>query len=245
MDMTTTIITPMPEPDLDGPSLYRLLSWLSPSYPVGAFTHSGGLEWAVEAGWVRRRADLEDWIAGLLDHGMGWSDAVLFTAAHRAVIRQDGPGLAAVAELAAAAHPSKERRIEALSQGEAFRRIAAVTLPAEALAPLAAVREGELAYPVAVAALVAAAGIGPAPSLTAYLHAFLANLVSAGQRLVPLGQIDGQTAIQTLAPVVLAVVARALALPGTDPFDHLGGACWSADLASMLHETQYTRLFRT
>jgi urease accessory protein len=81
--------------------------------------------------------------------------------------------------------------------------------------------------------------------LTASLHASAGNLVSAAQRLVPLGQTDTQIIIEALRPHILAVAARAMALDDGDPFDALGGASLLADLASILHETQYTRLFRT
>lgn len=238
----TTTVTPMTTSET---ALYQLLSWLSPAYPVGAFTHSSGLEWAVSAGWVTTRSALEDWLEAILARGAGWNDAVLFTAAYRAAAARDRGTLRAVAELAAAAQPSLERRVETLSQGEAFRRIAGTTVPGAPLALLDDVPEGELGYPVAVATLAAREGIDLAAALTAYLHGLVANLVSAGQRLIPLGQTDGQLAIARLRPAVLAVVARATLVPDGDPFRNLGGAAWCADIASMRHETQYTRLFRT
>jgi len=211
-------------------ALYDLMSWLSPAYPVGAFAHSSGLEWAVAAGWVTSRAALEEWLETLLECGAGWSDAVLLSAAHHAVTARDRRKLADVAELAAAAHPSQERRVEALSQGEAFRCIAAATLPESATALLDGVPEGTLAYSVAVGSVAAAQGI---------------DLASALQRLIPLGQTDGQVAILALKPLVLATVERALALEDGDPFDRLGSAAILADCATIWHETQYTRLFRT
>lgn len=226
-------------------ALYYLMSWLSPAYPVGAFAHSSGLEWAVAAGWVTSGAALEEWLETLLKNGAGWNDAVLLSAAHRATAARDRRKLTDLAELAAAAHPSQERRVEALSQGEAFRRIAAATLPESATALLDGVPEGALAYSVAVGSVAAAQGIGLASTLTAYLHATTGNLVSAAQRLIPLGQTDGQAAILALKSVVLGTVERALALEEGDPFDQLGSAAIFADLASIWHETQYTRLFRT
>jgi urease accessory protein len=169
----------------------------------------------------------------------------LFTAAHRAASTGDRTTLGNVSELAAAAQPASERRIETLAQGEAFRRIATASIPGEPFALLATIPESETPYPIAVATLAAVEGIALAPALTAYLHSFVANLVSAGQRLIPLGQTDAQLALATLRPIALATVARATALPDGDPFPFLGSATWFADLASMRHETQYTRLFRT
>jgi urease accessory protein len=223
-------------------ALYHLLTWLSPAYPVGAFAHSGGLEWAVGASWVKDRATLEEWLHDILTEGAAWNDAVLLSAAHRATARSDRATLVRVAELAAALHPSQERRIESLAQGDAFRRIASATMAEHSLAML---EDAELAYPVAVGILAADYSIDLAATLTAYLHAVIGNLVSAGQRLVPLGQTDGQAAIMALKPIVLATVKRACGLADGDPFPFLGSATFAADLASMWHETQYTRLFRT
>jgi len=79
------------------------------------------------------------------------------------------------------------------------------------------------------------------PRCRLYLHALTANLVSAGVRLVPLGQTDGQRVLAALEPVVAATAARALATA----LDDVGGAAFRADLASMRHETQHTRLFRS
>jgi len=231
--------------DMADGALYRLMAWLSPSYPVGAFSHSSGLEWAVEMGWVVDRAGLVAWIEDALANGAGWNDAVLFAYAHRAAMAGDDDRLAEIADLATALAASRERQVETLAQGTAFLTISRSSWPVPGLERLAA-RIGEtVAYPVAVAACAAGHGIALAPSLTAFLHALAANLVSAAQRLVPLGQTDGQRAIAALMPAVEAAGALALALPDGDPFRHCGGLAVAADIASMQHETQYTRLFRT
>ena len=227
---------------MEDEALYRVMTWLSPAYPIGAFCHSSGLEWAVEAQWVKDRASTQSWLETWLDHGGGWNDAVLFTHAYRAVAARSREKLEAVAALAAAAHPSAERRLEQLSQGAAFRRIA---LESGAAPVFFVLPDGEIPYPVAVAAMAAGHGIDLGFALTASLHASTSNLVSAAQRLVPLGQTDAQLIVEALRPSVLAVVAGGMALGDGDPFDALGGASLFADLASILHETQYTRLFRT
>jgi urease accessory protein len=188
---------------MESDALYRLMTWLSPAYPVGAFCHSSGLEWAVEARWVTDRASTQDWIETWLDHGGGWNDAVLFTHAYRAAAAQSRERLDAVAALAAVTHPSAERRLEQLSQGAAFRRAAldSGAAPAFFLSP-----GGDMAYPVAVAAMAAGHGIALSSALTASLHASTGNLVSAAQRLVPLGQTDAQRIIEGLrAPILSAV----------------------------------------
>jgi urease accessory protein len=207
-------------------ALGKLAAWLSPSYPVGAFSYSHGLEWAVEAGDVTDRETLAQWIADCLAQGAGRTDAILLAHAHA------NPEDPEIADLAAALQPSRERLLEAEAQGAAFARTTSdVWGPALAPAP----------YPVAVSRAAAAHGLPLPETAFLYLHAFAANLVSAGVRLIPLGQTDGQRALAALMPVARAVAAEAI----TAPLDTIGGCALRADIASMRHETQYTRLFRS
>jgi len=222
-------------------TLYRLQAWLSPAYPVGAFSFSSGLEWAVEAGDIVDAASLRRWITAILADGGGFCDAVFFVHAYCAVEAGDDKALAAVAEMALAFAPSKERHLETTAQGNAFLAATRAAWPCAALDRLAAIAPGPCAYPVAVGAAAAGHGIALALALAAYLHALAANLISAGVRLIPLGQTDGQRVLAALEPVVAAAAARALATP----LDEVGSAAFRADLASLRHETQYTRLFRS
>ena len=219
-------------------ALYRLQAWLSPGYPVGAFSFSSGLEWAIEAGDIADAPTLQRWVAVILSDGGGFCDAVFFVHTHRAIEQGDDTALAAVAELALAFAPSKERQLETTAQGGAFL---AATKAAWPCAALDRVGTGPCAYPVAVGAAAAGHGIPLAPALAAYLHALAANLISAGVRLIPLGQTDGQRVLAALEPVVTATAERAL----VTPLDEVGSAAFRADLASLRHETQYTRLFRS
>jgi urease accessory protein len=226
----------------DGTSaLYRLMAWLSPAFPVGAFSYSSGLEWAVEAGDIADARTLQGWLAVVVTEGGGFCDAVLFTHAHRAAAAGEDLLLRDTAELAAALSPSKERHLETTSQGQAFVATAGAAWPCAALDRLPAVWDGPVAYPVAVAVTAAGHDIGLAPALHAFLHAAAASLISAGVRLIPLGQTDGQRVLAALEPVIAAAAARAMATPLHD----IGGAAFRADIASMRHETQYTRLFRS
>lgn len=225
--------------------LYCLLSWMSPAWPVGAFSHSSGLEWAVEDGLVGDREAVEAWLFDFVVHGGGWSDSVLFACAHRAASRQDADALISLAELGAALQTSAERRLESAAQGAAFRRIARSAAPCVALALLDGVTDDDLPYPVIVACLTAGHGAPLSQALTAYLHGVVANLASAAQRLIPLGQTDGQRVIAAMAAPVQQTVERAAAVDEADPFAAMGSATLVADIACMAHETQYTRLFRT
>jgi urease accessory protein len=217
------------------------MAWLSPAYPVGAFSYSSGIEWAVEAGDIKDPESLRRWLAVVIGQGGGFCDAVFFVHAHRSLANTDDRALCAVAELAAAFAPSKERHLETTAQGRAFVEATRAAWPCSALDRLAAAWTGPLAYPVAVGVAAAGHGIELVPSLRAFLHAVTANLISAGVRLIPLGQSNGQRVLAALEPVVEAAALRAL----TTPLDDVGSAALRADLASQLHETQYTRLFRS
>jgi urease accessory protein len=217
------------------------MAWLSPAYPVGAFSYSSGIEWAVEAGDVRDADTLKSWLAVMMADGGGHCDAILFAHAHRAAAASDETALFGVAELAAAFAPTKERHLETTAQGNAFVEATRAAWPCAALDRLKAIWDGPVAYPVAVAVAAAGHGIALAPALPAYLQAVAANWVSAGVRLVPLGQTDGLRVLAALEPVVAATAQRAIA----SSLDDLGSAAIRADLASARHETQYTRLFRS
>lgn len=226
---------------LDAAGLYRLMAWLSPAYPVGAFSYSSGLEWAVEAGDVVDAATLRDWLAAVVAEGSGFCDAVFLAHAHRATGDDDAAALRGVAELAAAFAPTKERHLETTAQGNAFVAASRAAWPCPALERLSDVWNGPVAYPVAVGVAAAGHGVALGPALHAYLHAVAANLISAGVRLIPLGQSEGQRVLAALEPVIAATAARA----EMTPLEEAGSATLRADLASARHETQYTRLFRS
>ncbi len=227
--------------DLQPAALYRLLAWLSPAFPVGAFSYSSGIEWAVEANDVRDAETLKTWLSVMTTEGGGFCDAVLFVHAHRAVADSNDKALREVAELAAAFAPSKERHLETTAQGNAFVEATRAAWGCEAIERLKTLWSGPVAYPVAVAVAAAGHGIAVEPALAAYLQAVAANWVSAGVRLIPLGQSDGQRVLAGLEAAVTATVQRALGAK----LDDLGSSAFRADLASARHETQYTRLFRS
>lgn len=203
-----------------------LTAWFSPAFPVGTYSYSHGLEWAIEQGSVADAAGLRAWIEDLLRHGAGRTDAILLAQAHAA----GDP--AALADLARALAPSAERLLETTAQGAAFARTCAVawgTSPAP------------LPYPVAVGHAAGRLGLPLGLTATLFVQAFAAGIVSAAVRLVPLGQTDGQRVTAGLLPLAAETAAGAVAASLED----IGGLCFAADLASMLHETQRTRLYRS
>lgn len=217
-----------------GAALLRLLTWLSPAFPVGAFAYSGGLERAVHDGWVKDADGLEGWIAATLSHGAGWNDAVLFAEAWRE--RGNAEGLRAVAELAEALAGSGERHRETMALGAAFLAAAR-----EWARPVIEARGEAVAYPVAVGAVAGLNGVALAPALAGFLHAAASQLVSAGLRLGVAGQVQGVAILSRLEATLLALAARAAA----STLDDLGTATIRAEIEIMRHETQYSRLFRS
>ena len=157
------------------PALYRLMAWLSPAYPVGAFSYSSGIEWAVEAGDIKDAATLQAWLGVMLRDGSGFCDAVLFAHAHRAAAAEDDKALRAVADLAAAFAPSKERHLETTAQGNAFVEATRAAWPCAALDRLKRVWDGAVAYPVAVAVAAAGHDVALEPALAAFLQAVAAG----------------------------------------------------------------------
>jgi urease accessory protein len=222
-------------------ALYRLMTWLSPSFPVGGFSYSSGIEWAVEAGDIGDAASLKDWLDSMLVEGSGFCDAVFLSHAHRAVTDDDDRALHHVAELSAAFVPSRERQLETTSQGRAFIEIARAAWDCDGLSHAVGRCDGVIVYPVAVGIVSAAHAIPLPPTLFAFLHALVSNWTSAGGRLIPLGQTDSQRVLAALEGIVSVTAERALRAS----LDDLGAATFRADLASLRHETQYTRLFRS
>lgn len=201
------------------------MQWLSPAFPLGAFAYAHGLEQVVADGAVSGACDLSDWLAAILRDGAGLADASLLAAA------MNGRDAAELDALARALAPSRQRWAETAEQGAAFARtLTAMGTPVP-----------EAALPVALG--VAARGLLLPPETVAarFLQSFVANLVSAAQRLMPLGQSRAQQVLAGLAPVILEVAARACRTPP----EEVGTSVFAADLAAMRHETLEPRIFRT
>jgi urease accessory protein len=220
--------------DGDLKALLRLMAWLSPAFPVGSFAYSGGLERAVHDGLVRDASSLGDWIGALMTHGAVWNDAVLLAASYHA--QGDTAALADVAELAEALAGSRERHRETMLLGDAFLS-AAQAWPDQVFERL----PKQVAYPVAIGAVSGAHGIAAEKAIAAFLHAYVSQAVSSGIRLSIAGQKDG-VAIVAAREADIAVLARKAA---GSTLDDLGSATVQADIVSLRHETQSTRLFRS
>lgn len=222
-------------------NLIRLMSWLSPAFPVGAYTYSHGLESVVEDGLIRDRQSAAEWIVDLIALGAGRTDATLLSHAWRAVTNGDEALLSETAETAAALSATSELALETESQGRAFVKAVEAAWPTPALEMLARTHDGPVAYPVAVGVTAAGHEVPLTDAAVAYLHAYASNLISAVVRLVPLGQTDGLHLMRTVEPLLPRVAGTALVMP----LEGITGATFLGDLKSMQHETQRTRLFRS
>jgi urease accessory protein len=212
---------------IDAQSMLLLLNWMSPTFPIGSFAYSHGLEQAIADGRLKTADDVEQWISDLLQVGSGWNDAVLFSQCWHAEKEE-------LNDLALALAASAERYLETTQLGRSFNIAAAVWTGEEK-------RNDVTAYPVAAGTVCARSGIPKEQAVLAFLQGFSAALVSVAVRLVPLGQTRGLGVLRNLSPVISAVAQKACGAS----LDDLGGCCIAADIAAMKHETLEPRIFRT
>lgn len=210
------------------------MTWLSPAFPVGAFSYSHGLEHAVHDKAVVSRADLAEWIEDLVAAGSLWNDAVLLAEAWHAMTAADLPRLRRAAEWGEAMAVSAERHLETMDQGRSFHVAARPWMEMS-------VEDPPMPYPVAIGATAAAMKVDREAVCVAYLHACAANLVSAGIRLIPLGQSDGTKLMASLENLIISVGRKA----ALSSLEDLGNATFACDMAAMRHETLAVRLFRS
>jgi len=225
-------------------SLIRLQNWLSPAFPTGSYSYSHGLEWAIESNQIHHRPSLVDWLDADLHFGSARNEAIFFVEAWRCATGGDRTRLLETAELAAACRATSEFALEASQQGASSLATLSDVWRDPAIEALAeGLRQQSIqpVLPIVIAVRSAADGVPVGTALRAFLYALVSNLVTAGVRLIPLGQRDGQRALAELEDAVLDASERAL----NAGIDDLGSAALMVDLASMFHETQYTRLFRS
>jgi urease accessory protein len=207
--------------------LLLLLNWMSPTFPIGTFAYSHGLEQAIADGRLKDAETVEAWIIDLLLHGSGWNDAVLFAQCWDSDVEE-------LNALALALAGSRERYLETTQLGRAFSIAAAVWTRSQP-------QQDEVAYPIAAGSVCVASNIPQQQATVAFVQGFCAALVSVAVRLVPLGQTQGLEVLRNLAPVIQRVALDAAAAS----LDDIGGCCMAADIAAMQHETLEPRIFRT
>jgi urease accessory protein len=243
----THMVTPMTDVLPESEALYVLSVWFSPSYPVGAFSYSHGLEMAVEDSLITDQRSAENFVRDILVLGAGNLDARLLAASYAAAQNKDDQALVKIAELAATFSATKELALESHAQGEAFLKVTRDCWPSDNLERLVKLWPGPYAYNMAVGVAASGANLPLQTTLTAYLHGFAANLISALVRLVPLGQTDGQKTTMALMNDItkLAQSVSSENLETLQTLENLASSTIMLDWCSMQHETQYTRLFRS
>lgn len=214
--------------------LQKLLTWLSPAFPVGAFAWSAGLETAIVQRKVADRKTAEDWIAGTLRHGGLKTDAILLAHAHGG--HNDSTKLSELADLCLALTPARERHAETVLTGNAFV-LASTAWPTKT--PLTLPKP--CPYPIAVGALAGAHGIDKRDTLIAFITTTVHSQVSVAVRLVPIGQSDGLAIMAALEPEITRLAELCL----NAALDAIGSVAYGADIAQMQHETLPTRIFRS
>jgi urease accessory protein len=222
-------------------ALTRLLQLASPALPVGAYTYSQGLEWAVEAGTVTNEATALQWIADQLEWNLGRFEAPLL--ARMMAAQKVGAGDTAL-ELDAqylASRESAELRAETLQMGHSLRKLIddLRDLPGDFVASVAVPPAPSFAY--VWSALAVQWDIEPAEALTAWLWSWAENQTMAALKAVPLGQAAGQRILLEIGVRIPAVVERARALDEDDYSNFAPGFA----ISCCRHEVQYSRLFRS
>ncbi|MEO5805200.1 urease accessory protein UreF [Devosia sp.] len=218
----------------DTGSTQKLLTWLSPAFPIGAFAWSAGLETAIADGLVRDSTDTQNWVEGALFHGGIATDAILLAHAHRQ--HADAVQLLDLADLALALTPARERHAETTATGDAFA-LAARAWPSAVYARL----PPPCPYPIAVGAIAGAHGVDLVATISAFLTSVVHGQVSVAVRLVPIGQTDGLRIMAALEPVI---ASRTLEIAQAG-LEDIGSIAYAADIAQMRHETQTTRIFKS
>jgi urease accessory protein len=211
---------------------------------MGAYSYSHGLESAVESNQIRDRHTLVDWLDADLRFGSARNDAIFFVEAWRCAAGGHHVRLTEISALSAAFRGTSEFALEASQEGASCLATLRDVWPhpeIDRLSEALWLQHIQPMLPVVVAVRSAAEGVPVEVALRAFLHGFVSNLITAGVRLIPLGQTDGQRAIAELEDAVLEASAHAM----TASIDDLGSAAVMVELASAAHETQYTRLFRS
>ena len=221
-------------------ALVRLLQLASPTLPVGAFSYSQGLEWQVDCDAIRTEADAGEWIAAVFDAGIASFELPLLAAQMRAWAADDVAAVIDLNDDYLASREAAELRAETVQMGySCLQLLKALPECSEVAARLA--DSGDIAFPTTWSGAAVALAVPVEPALTAWAWAWVENQVMAAIKAVPLGQTAGQRLLMSLGAMIPSRVATALVLPREDWSNFAPGLA----IASCLHETQYSRLFRS
>ena len=217
------------QPDISiNPKTHKVMAWLSPSFPLGAFAYSHGLEFEISEGNVSTSKELYEWLKDILRFGSVWNDLVLFCNSYKT----DVDSLNELSDIAKAFAQSKERYYETIEMGNAFSKI---------ISSIEGVYLKGMPLPIIMGYIAKIENVSLSYILPLYAHSFISNLISVSIRLLPLGQTDAQKLLFSLFPIIDDVAKEAL----KSNIGDMRNKCVLADLASMKHETLKVRLFKS
>lgn len=222
-------------------ALLTLLQLTSPALPVGAYSYSEGLEALVEGGWMTTAVQLDEWLRESLATGSIRMEAAVMLRARRAWMKQDLARLAYWNSWLSATRETAELRQQNLQMGRSLIKLLKDLYEQENWVEIQTAIGEECNLAIAFAIAAGLGSIDEQAAVLGYLHSWASNLVSAGVKLIPLGQTAGQRLIMNLSELIVATCDRVSILPD----DQLFSCSWGLSLASMTHETQYSRLFRS
>lgn len=222
-------------------ALVRLLQLASPALPIGAYSYSQGLEWAVATGVVRDAETAGAWIGSALELVFAPGEAAVTWRALNAALRENWTEVAAWNDWFVASRETAELRAETEQMGASLVKLTGDLALLDAAARAAASGMSPVTLPAAYALIARGFGVPADAALTAYVWSWLENQVLAALKTIPLGQVAGQRLLVDLGQRIPAVTADARSRAATDLCSFAPGLA----LASSRHETQYSRLFRS
>ncbi len=219
--------------------LLSILQLASPALPVGAYSYSEGLEMLVENGTIANYTHIKDWLKAELLYGAIRLEAAVMVRSQQSAKMNDLESLCRWNLWLSAARETEELRASSWQMGRSLIQLLGKLEPH--IIPIANTVGNPCNYAIAFGIAVTHWQINIQAALLAYLHSWASNLITAGVKLIPLGQTAGQESLLELQPLISTAVGEILALKD----DELSCCSWGLSLASMQHETQYTRLFRS
>lgn len=220
-----------------------LLQLASPALPIGAFSYSEAIESLVETGRVRSAADLTDWLRQELRVGFIGLEAAAMMKAWGAIKRGDDCELCAWNDWISALRETEELRLQSWQMGRSLLTLAQNLEPS--LVQSGIEKLEPLNYAIALAAVAVHWQLSPADTLLVYLQSWASNLVSAGVRAIPIGQTQGQQILVNLRADLTQAVDRCQQMAKSEDDQDWFACGWGLSIASMTHEAQYSRLFRS
>ncbi len=221
-------------------SLLHLLQLASPALPVGAYSYSEGLEALVELGTVNSQETLAQWLTQELRWGAVRLEAAVMIQGYEAIHTQDFDAVIRWNRWLTAARETEELRQQSLQMGRSLLKLL-LDLHPELIRACELLQQEGCNFAIAYAIAAAHHQLDLQAALLAYLYSWIANLVSAGVKLIPLGQTAGQRLLLTMQPALKHAAENISTLQADD----LCSCSWGLSLASMAHECQYSRLFRS